>query len=597
VEFWYNAIGLSLLFLGPVFALLGIYKIVQQTRAELISGLILLVTTLAGVGTFIYLTASTPVRRAYINLPMRELATDMIQIVSGLILAVIVLVAILGLAQYLKKDSIFGFGLVASFGIASYTAVVVIGLYWLTFTPDLDQVAIEAPEVETITVADNIPIQVFENSITQQPTALELGPNNELYVASIQGFIWVMQDENIDGVADQVTEFTSGLKQPEGLAWSEKGLYVTVIDKLLLLKDTNGDYKADESQVIVDGFPGEEYAFHQSNGLTFGPDGRIYIGVGATTDHRVETHPLAARILSVNPDGSDLQVYATGLRNPFGIIPAPGGGFFAIDNGSSGCIDTEHKIDDCSNKIDVPEEVNYITQGKDYGFPHYFGIPPQDSGTMPPVVTFPDHSAPTGIVIYEGDKFPEKYKGQLFVSLWARGEIYSVRLFRVDEEYYLGSSRLFVSGLIGPSAMINAPTGGLYVSSFTTNTIYHIGRVDRTSALATQRGFPESQADNSKVEQILVGDAVTGQQLFASSCAACHGQSGEGIAGLGKDMMSSEFVASKSDSDLVDFIKAGRSPDDPLNTTGMSMPQKGGNPALSDQDLYNIVAYIRLIQK
>ncbi|HXW01733.1 MAG TPA: PQQ-dependent sugar dehydrogenase, partial [Anaerolineae bacterium] len=366
---------------------------------------------------------------------------------------------------------------------------------------------------------------------------------------------------------------------------------------LLLLKDTNGDYRADESQVIVDGFPGEEYAFHQSNGLTFGPDGRIYIGVGATTDHRPETHPLAARILSVNPDGSDLQVYATGLRNPFGIIPAPGGGFFAIDNGSSGCIDTEYKIDDCSNKIDVPEEVNYIVAGKDYGFPHFFGIPPQDSGTMPPLVTFPDHSAPTGIVIYEGDTFPEKYKGQLFVSLWARGEIYSVRLFRIDEEHYVGSSRLFASGLVGPSAMIGSPTGGLYVSSFTANTIYHIGQIEGAATLAAQKGFPETADASTGADQTVAGELTTGRKLFTSSCAACHGQTGQGIAGLGKDMTSSEFIAAKNDSELVDFIKAGRYPDDPLNTTGVAMPPSGGNPALSDQDLYNIVAYIRTIQK
>lgn len=591
MELLYNAFGLSLLFLAPICVLLGIYKIVRQTKPEVISGLFLLATSVAGTGIFIYLTASTPARRAYINLPMRELVVSVVEIGLGLIVMAVVLAVILGLALYLKGDSEFRFGLAISMGVALYTALTAGGLYRLTFSPDLDQITAEAPDISAITIADNIPIQVFENKVNQQPTALELGPNNELYVAGISGNIWVMEDTNQDGVADNVTEFAGGLKQPEGLAWGESGLYVTVIDKLLLLRDNNGDYKADETQVIVDGFPGEEYAFHQSNGLTFAPDGRLYIGVGATTDHRPETHPLAARILSVNPDGSDLRVYATGLRNPFGMIPAPNGGLFAIDNGSSGCIDTPTKIDDCSNKIDVPEEVNYIVEGKDYGFPNYFGIPSQDSGTMPPLVTFPDHSAPTGIVIYEGDMFPEKYKGQLFVALWARGEIYSIRLFQIDAEHYVGSSRLFASGLVGPSAVINAPTGGLYAASFTTNTIYHLGRIGGTTNPAVQASgtdfLPEPVAE----------DAAIGQELFISTCAACHGSQGEGIQGLGKNVTTSEFVASQSDDELVTFIKNGRDAYDPLNTTGVPMPPKGGNSALSDQDLYNIVTFIRTIHQ
>ncbi len=92
------------------------------------------------------------------------------------------------------------------------------------------------------------------------------------------------------------------------------------------------------------------------------------------------------------------------------------------------------------------------------------------------------------------------------------------------------------------------------------------------------------------------GDPVRGEELFVT-CAACHGPNGEGVEGLGKDMTASEFIASKSDDELVEFIKVGRAPDDPLNTTGVAMLPKGGNPALSDEDLYDIVAYIRTLQK
>ncbi len=92
------------------------------------------------------------------------------------------------------------------------------------------------------------------------------------------------------------------------------------------------------------------------------------------------------------------------------------------------------------------------------------------------------------------------------------------------------------------------------------------------------------------------GDAAAGKELFVS-CVACHGPTGEGVPNLGKDMTSSEFIAGKTDDELVEFIKVGRSVSDPLNTTNVDMPPKGGNPALSDDDLYDIVAYIRSIQK
>jgi disulfide bond formation protein DsbB len=90
-----------------------------------------------------------------------------------------------------------------------------------------------------------------------------------------------------------------------------------------------------------------------------------------------------------------------------------------------------------------------------------------------------------------------------------------------------------------------------------------------------------------------VGDSVKGQAAWKTTCRACHGVAGEGIPGQGKDIRGSQFIASKSDGQLIDFIKVGRMPFDPLNTTGIQMPPKGGNPLLKDSDLRDIVAYVR----
>ena len=93
------------------------------------------------------------------------------------------------------------------------------------------------------------------------------------------------------------------------------------------------------------------------------------------------------------------------------------------------------------------------------------------------------------------------------------------------------------------------------------------------------------------------GDAANGQTVFATTCAACHGPAGEGVQGLGKDMTTSEFIAGLSDEELIEFVKVGRRIDDPLNTTKVDMPPKGGNPALTDEQLIDIIAFIRSIHK
>jgi len=90
-----------------------------------------------------------------------------------------------------------------------------------------------------------------------------------------------------------------------------------------------------------------------------------------------------------------------------------------------------------------------------------------------------------------------------------------------------------------------------------------------------------------------VGDPVAGKTAYESTCIACHGADLKGMTGLGKDLTTSEFVKSKSDADLVAFVKVGRPASDPANTQGVDMPPKGGNPALTDDDLLNIVAYLR----
>ena len=92
-----------------------------------------------------------------------------------------------------------------------------------------------------------------------------------------------------------------------------------------------------------------------------------------------------------------------------------------------------------------------------------------------------------------------------------------------------------------------------------------------------------------------MGDAANGKNVYGILCIACHGPEAQGVQGLGKNLVTSEFVGQQTDEQLVEFIKVGRQVGDPLNTTGIAMPPKGGNPGLSDQEIADIVAYLREI--
>jgi disulfide bond formation protein DsbB len=97
-------------------------------------------------------------------------------------------------------------------------------------------------------------------------------------------------------------------------------------------------------------------------------------------------------------------------------------------------------------------------------------------------------------------------------------------------------------------------------------------------------------------DEELAGYIASGTKLFAQTCIACHGAGGVGMAGKGKTLINNTFVNGLDDDGLLAFIQKGRDPGDPLNTTGVAMPPKGGNPALSEDDLLDIISYLRTLQ-
>ena len=116
--------------------------------------------------------------------------------------------------------------------------------------------------------------------------------------------------------------------------------------------------------------------------------------------------------------------------------------------------------------------------------------------------------------------------------------------------------------------------------------------------------MPTVSMDDWVVEQVASKAPVDpalldhpGREVFLASCSACHGANAEGIEGLGKSFITSEFISSSTDKGIMTMIKMGRPVWDPANTTGLDMPPKGGNPAITDDQLNDIISYIRTVSQ
>jgi DNA-binding beta-propeller fold protein YncE len=219
---------------------------------------------------------------------------------------------------------------------------------------------------------------------------------------------------------------------------------------------------------------------NQPDGLTFGPDGFLYLGVGSLTDHDeppdprykafADLNPYEATILRVNPHTGAVEIYARGLRNPFDVAFDPGGQLYASDNGLvSG----------------LGDRLLAVNRGAHYGWP-YWGArgcdecpPPAPKVTISPdLLALPDYSRPRGLVVYTGTQFPSNLFGNLFVALW-NGTPEAQRVVRIDpRDPQLGKPgyepQPFVTGLIRPIDVILAPDGSLVIADYVYGHIWKV---------------------------------------------------------------------------------------------------------------------------
>jgi len=289
-----------------------------------------------------------------------------------------------------------------------------------------------------------------------RPTAMAFGPDGRLYVAQEAGQILVV------GVGSTKPRVVArGFPEALGLAWKGAQLFVSSkgrLDRLTLVGKRLVNRKA-----LLKNLPNGR---HQQDNVVVGRDGRLYLGNGSTCDACVEKSRLSATILSVRPDGRDLEVFATGLRNPYGLAVQPRTGrLYATVNGR----------DDLGNS-EPAEMLVRVEQGRDFGWPACWPnfaekrLTGSCSGVTPPVA-YLEPRAGAGSLAFSRDG------RAAYVALW--GQYFGPHgrtLVRVDfaSDGSATGQRVFARGFGHPLAVRVTPSGAILVSDWERGRIYRI---------------------------------------------------------------------------------------------------------------------------
>lgn len=319
-------------------------------------------------------------------------------------------------------------------------------------------------------------VDVYYPGLTN-PTSMTWGPDGNLYVSQQSGEVieLMIGSDGFPSGSSLVGKVPSDLL---GLVVVGNNVFVSYTGTIARLSLTNGS--ANSAQVILSGLPTGR---HQNDEIIYGKDGYLYLGIGSTGDRTNESDPRSATIVRFRPDGSEFEVFAKGLRNPYGLAFDKEGNLFATDNGP----------DDPA----APDEFNYIVKGEDYGFPAHFGTPPADSGTIGPVTILQTHSSSDGFAFYYGTQFPAEYDGNVFIAQWGANSgdpNIGRRIVRAPlnktANGYEGQEMVFATGFDHPIDVIEDHIGDLLVADYGSGIIYRISYESSPSAasITTQTG-------------------------------------------------------------------------------------------------------------
>ena len=361
-------------------------------------------------------------------------------------------------------------------------------------------------------------IGVFAHDL-QNARMMRVADDGTVYLTRrAQGDVMMLRDTNGDGMADR-----------QQVVARKEGMHgIEVIGDTVYLMTVNDVYRAarrpdgslGDLELVADDFPAGGQ--HPNRMVVMGPDERLYISVGSTCNACAETDKENATIVSMNPDGSDRRIFASGLRNTIGYGFEPISGTpYGFDHGIDWLGDNEQH-----------EEFNRLREGARYGWPYVYALsrfnpqdaPPDQSfsdyaaGSVEPIGLHTPHSAPMQLAFDTRNALPGEYRGDAFVAMrgsWNRQPPSGYEVVRVDfENGQPVGMEPFISGFLmrdeqSPAGwgqmgrlagMAQGPDGSLYLSDDENGIIY---RITYEGSRAATRPSPEFT--NADAEELNIG--------------------------------------------------------------------------------------------
>jgi glucose/arabinose dehydrogenase len=303
------------------------------------------------------------------------------------------------------------------------------------------------------------------------------------------GQIAVLKDRDNDGIAEITQVLISDLQDPQGLVFDGDWLYFSERHQVSKVRfDHQAGATIGQSEVVVADLPfGHPHRTHNAKALGISPDRKLHINVGSPCNNCEPEDPRYSAMLRAELDGSDISIYATGLRNSVGFDWAPWSGeLFATVNAR-----------DMLGDAFPPDELNLITEGGFYGWPYYHGdnVPDPELGdkrpdllasAIKPAFNFQPHNAPLGIhFLNNTGSLPEQFKRSALVALhgsWNRSSLdgYKVIALHWNDQGEIHNSD-FMHGFLSPKGVIGRPvdiaedsSGDIYISDDLAGRVYRV---------------------------------------------------------------------------------------------------------------------------
>ena len=335
-----------------------------------------------------------------------------------------------------------------------------------------------------IILPENFSISIYADNVPHA-RSMALSPGNTLFVGTNKGGkVYAVIDRDGDFIADEIIIIASGLNNPNGVAFHDGDLYVAEVNRIIKFKDIEKNlHNPAPPEIVFAGLP--EKKWHGLKFIKFGPDGKLYVPIGAPCNVCESENPLFGTITRMNSDGSGFEIFARGIRNSVGFDWHP---------------DT-HELWFTDNGRDLlgddlpPDELNHAPRpGLHFGFPYLHGstvMDPEYATKNPgidvtkPVQELGPHVASLGMQFYTGTMFPAEYTKQIFIAehgSWNRSIPigYRISLVRLKNSKPI-SYEIFAQGWLQKNRILGRPVdlelmsdGSMLVSDDYSGRIYRI---------------------------------------------------------------------------------------------------------------------------